>query len=165
MRIKLWTFIIFSSGPDICYCCSVAQSCMTLWNSMDCARLLCPILSPRVWSKLRSIELILPSNHFIHCCPPFLLPAIFPSIRMFPVSLLLTSGGQSIGTSASVFPMNIQGWFPLGLTGLIFLLSKGLSRVFSSIIIQKYQFFGAQPSLWSSSNMGLACHSLCVSNN
>ena len=73
----------------------------------------------------------------------------------FPVSQLFSSGSQSIGTSASVsvLPMNIQGWFPLGLTGLISLLSKGLSRVFPSIIVWKHQFLGTQPSLWSSSHL------------
>ena len=55
--------------------------------------------------------------------------------------------------AASVLPMNIQGWFPLGLTGLIFLLSKGLARVFSSTTIRKHQFFGAQPSLWTNSHI------------
>ena len=65
------------------------------------------------------------------------------------------SGGQSIGASASasVLPMNIQDWFPLGLTGWISLLSKRLSRVFSSITTQKHQFFGTQLSLWSSSQI------------
>ena len=62
---------------------------------------------------------------------------------------LFTSSGQSIGASASVLSMNIQGWFPLGLTGLISLLSKGLSRVFSNTTVQKHQFFSTQPSLWS----------------
>ena len=70
------------------------------------------------------------------------------------MSRLLTSGGQSIGASASasVFPMNSQSWFPLGLTGLISLQSKGLSRVFSNTTVWKHQFFGAQPSLWSNSH-------------
>ena len=69
------------------------------------------------------------------------------------MSLLFASNAQNIGASAlaSVLPMNVQGWFPLGLTGLICLKSKGLSRVFSSTMIQKQQFFGAQPSLWSNS--------------
>ena len=69
------------------------------------------------------------------------------------MSQLFTSGGQNIGASASAsgLPMDIQGWFPLGLTGLISLQSKGLSRVFSSTTVQKHQFFDAQPSLWSSS--------------
>ena len=66
---------------------------------------------------------------------------------------LFTSGDQSIGASASVLPMNIQGWFPLGLTGLISLLSKKLSKVFSSTIVQEHQFFSAQPSLWSNSQI------------
>ena len=62
-------------------------------------------------------------------------------------------GGQSIGPSASVLLMNIQSWFPLGLTGLISLLTKRLSRVFSSSTVQKHQFFSAQPSLWSNSHI------------
>ena len=63
------------------------------------------------------------------------------------------SGGQSIGALASVLPVNIQDLFPLGLTGLISLLSKGLSRVFSSTMIQKHKFFGAQLSLGSNSHI------------
>ena len=79
----------------------------------------------------------------------------FPASGSFPVNWLFSSGGQNIGasTSASVLPMNIQSWFPLGLTGLISLQSKGLWRVFSSTMIRKYQFFGAQPSLWSNSHV------------
>ena len=71
------------------------------------------------------------------------------------MSRLLTSGGQSIGASASapVLPMNIQGLFPLGLTSLISMQSKGLSRVFSSTTIQKHQLFGALLSLWSNSHI------------
>ena len=69
------------------------------------------------------------------------------------MSQLFTSGGQSIGASASVLPMNIQDWFPVGLTGLISLQSKGLSRVFSRTTIQKHQFFRAQPSSWSNSHI------------
>ena len=79
----------------------------------------------------------------------------FPTSGSFPVSPLFASGGQRTGTSAlaSVLPMNIQGWFPLRRTGLISLLSKGLSRVFSSIFssttVQKHQFFSSQtPSIW-----------------
>ena len=74
---------------------------------------------------------------------------------LFPISQFFTSGGQSIGTSssASVLPMDIQGWFPLGLTDLISLQSKGLSKVFSNTTVQKHRFFGTQPSLWSSSHI------------
>ena len=83
--------------------------------------------------KLKSIESLLPSNHFILCCPLSCLQS-FPASGSFPMSWLFASGGQSIwaSASASVLPVNIQGWFPLGLTGLISWLSQGLSRVFSS---------------------------------
>ena len=103
--------------------------------------------------KLMSIELVMPSNHLI-LCPRLLLPSIFPSIRVFSW-VNSASGDQSTGasTSASVLPVNIKSWFPLGLTGLISLLSKGLSRVLASTTVQKHQFFGAQPSLWSKSHI------------
>ena len=82
-------------------------------------------------------------------------PQSFPESGSFQMSQFFTSGGWSIGasTSASVFPMNTQGWFPLGLTGLISKMSKELSRVFSSTTVQKHQFCSAQPSLWSNSHM------------
>ena len=73
----------------------------------------------------------------------------------FPMNQLFTSDGQSIGASvsSSVLPMNIEGWLPLGLTSWISLQSKGLSRVFSSTTVGKYQFFVTQPSLWSNSHI------------
>ena len=82
---------------------------------------------------------------------PFSCLQSFPTSGSFPVGWLFAPGGQSIGVSASasVLPMNIQNWFPLGLTGLISLWSKGLSRVLPNTIVQKYHFFSAQPSLWS----------------
>ena len=83
---------------------------------------------------------------------PFSCFQSFPASGSFLMSRLFASGGQSIGASASVFPMNIQDWFPLGLTDLIPLPSKGLSSVFSNITVQKHQFFGTQPSLCSSSH-------------
>ena len=100
--------------------------------------------------KLMSIESMMLSNHVILCRPLLLLPSIFPSIRIFSVSWLFASGDQNIwaSASASVLPMNIQGWFPLGSTGVLSFQSKRLSRVFSSTTIQKRQFFGAQLSLW-----------------
>ena len=76
----------------------------------------------------------------------------FPPSGSFPVSRLSASGGQSIGASASVLPMSVQGWFPLGLPGWISLLSKGLSGVFSSTAVRKHQFFGTQLSLRSNSH-------------
>ena len=98
--------------------------------------------------KLMSIESVMPSKHLILCRPLLLLPSIFPSIRIVSNELALRPGGQSIGASASasVLPRNIQGWFLLGLTGLISLQSKGPSRVFSNTTVQKHQFFGAQSS-------------------
>ena len=87
--------------------------------------------------KFTSIESVMLSNRLILCCPFLVLPSAFPSVR---VSQLFASGGQSIGASAltSVLPMSIQSWFPLGLTDLISLLSKGPSRVFSSTTVQKH---------------------------
>ena len=99
--------------------------------------------------KLMSIESEIWSNHLILCHPLLLLPSIFPSIRVFSVSQLFASGGQSIGVSAlvSVLPMNIQDWFPLGWTGWI---SLGLSRVFSNSskasILWRSAFFTVQLS-------------------
>ena len=77
----------------------------------------------------------------------------FPASGSLTMSWLFASGGQSFGASASILPMNIQGWCPLGLTGLISLQSKGLSRVLSSTTIWKHQFFGIQPSLWPNSDI------------
>ena len=102
-----------------------------------------------------SIESVMPSNHFILCCPLYQdnesRLQSFPASGSFQMSQFLTSGSQSIGvsTSASVLPMNIQDWFPLGWTGWISLQSKGLSRVFSNTTVKKHQFFSAQLSLWS----------------
>ena len=93
--------------------------------------------------KLMSIESMMPSNHLIFCRPLLHLPSILPSIRVFPTSQFFAASGRSIGASASisVFPINIQDWFPLGLTGLISMQSKGLSRVFYNKKVQKHQFF------------------------
>ena len=100
--------------------------------------------------KLMSIESLMPSNHLLLCCPLLLLPSIFPCIRVFPRSFsAFHIRLQSIGTSTSVIPINIQDWFALGLTSLISLLSKGLPKVFPNIIVQKNQLFGTQSSLWS----------------
>ena len=121
-------------------------SCVWLCHPVDCST---PPLSFTIsWRllKLMSIELVMPSNYQY---PLLLLPSVFPASGSFPVNWLFTSGGKSIevSVSASVLPMNDQGWFPLGFTGLIFLMSKGLSRVFSSTTVQKHQLFSAQPHL------------------
>ena len=87
-------------------------------------------------------EAVMLSNHLILCLPLCLWPQSFPASGSFPMSWLFKSGGQRIGasTSASVLAMKIQGWFPLGLTGLISLLSKWLSRVFSSTSLKASDF-------------------------
>ena len=102
--------------------------------------------------RYTSNESVMLSNHLILCHPFSFCPQSFPASGSFPVSNLFASGCQSIGASASapVLPMSNQGWFPLGLTGLISLLSKGFSKVFSCNTIKKHQFFDAQPILWSS---------------
>ena len=130
---------------------SHVQLFATLWGAVSQASLSITISL----SLLKPIESVMPSNHLIFCGPLLLPPSIFPSIRVFSNELALRIRCQSIGASASasVLPINIQGWFPLGLTGLISLQSKGLSRVFSSTKIQKHQFFGTQPSLWSNSHI------------
>ena len=89
--------------------------------------------------KFISIHSVIPFKHLILCRPLLLLPSIFPG--SFPTSQLFASGGQSIGVSASasVLPMNIQYWFPLGWTGWISLQSKGLSRVFSNTTVQQFK--------------------------
>ena len=105
--------------------------------------------------KLMSINSVMPSNHLILSCPLVLLLQFFPASGSSLMSQLFKSGGQSIGASASasVLLMNIQDWFPLGLTGLISLKSKGLSRVFFNTTGQKHQFFSIQPSSWSNSHI------------
>ena len=100
-----------------------------------------------------SIESAMPSNHLILYWPLLLLPSIFPVSGSSPMSWLFTSNGQIIGASAWVLPMNIQGWFPLEWTDFISLLSRRLSRVFSSTTIWMHQFFDAQPSLLSNSHI------------
>ena len=144
------------------YCCSVGKSFPTPMVYMQHASLLCPPLSPRVCSD---------SYPLSWCCYlttststtlfSFCLQS-FPASGSFLMSQLFTSGGQNIGASASasVFPMNIQDWFPLALAGLTSLQSERFSRVFSSSTICKHQFFGAfkefqrtQLSLWPNSHI------------
>ena len=117
---------------------SVTQSCPTLCVPMDCSM---PGFSAH--HQLTSIESVMPSNHLILCCPLLLLPSIFPTSGSFQMSQFFASGSQSIrvSASASVPPINIQGWFPLGSTGLISLLFNGLSKVFTTV--RRHQFFSA----------------------
>ena len=125
------------------------------------------------WSflKLVSTESVVASSHLILCRPLLLLPSLFPSIRVFPMSQFFTSGGQIIGVSASasVLPMNIQDWFPLGLTGLISLQSQGLFKSLlqhhssETSILQCIAFFGVQlshPYMTTGKTIGLTRQTL-----
>ena len=134
---------------------AVAKPCPTICDPMKCSTPGFPALHylpefaqtfscPLSWWCHPTIS---PSLAPFSSCPQF-----FPASGSFSVNLLFSSGNQSIGVSVSVFPMNIQGWFPLGLTGSISLLSKESSRVFSSTTIWK-QFFSIQPSSCSNSHI------------
>ena len=130
-------FIAGEPGLLCCHCCSVAKSCVTSCKTPWTA------LSPGVCSNSCSLSwwcyLTISSSAtpFSFCLQSFLVSG------SFPISWIFASGGRSIraSASASVLPMNIQSWFPLGLTDFISLQSYGLSRVFSSTTIQKHQFF------------------------
>jgi len=139
-NIYIYNWITFSS----------AQSCPTLCDPMDCSTPGLPVhyqLPEFTQTHVHWVgDAIQPSHPVI---PFFSRLQSFPVSGSFPMSQLFVSGGQSIGVSASalVLPKNIQDWFPLECTGWIFLLSKGLSRVFSNTTVQKHQFFSTQFSL------------------
>ena len=103
--------------------------------------------------KLMSIRLIMPSNHLILCHPLLFLPSIFSSIRVFSNESALHIRWPKYWSFSISLSMNIQGWFPLGLTGLISWKSKGLLRIIPNITLQKHQFFSTQLSLWSNSHI------------
>ena len=123
----------------------------SLWpHGLQHTRLACPSSTPGAcsnwgpssqWWHTTTSSSVVPFSSCLQC---------FPASRTFPMSQLFKSGGQSIivSASASVLPVNVQGWFPLELTGLISLLSKGFSGVFSNTTVQKHQFFSTQLSLW-----------------
>ena len=128
----------------------------SLWpHGLHHIRPACPSPPPRTYSNSCPLSRWCHPTISSSVAPFSSCPQFFSASRSFPMSQLSASGGQRIGASASasVLPMNIQGWFPLGLTGLISLQSKGLSRVFSSTAVQKHQFFGAQSFLWSNSHI------------
>ena len=123
-------------------------------HGLQHTRLPCPSLSPGACSNS------CPLSRWCHpaissSVIPFSCPQSFPATESLPMSQLVASADQNIGAlaSVSVLPNNIQGWFPLWLTGLISLQSKGLSRVLSSTTVQKHLFFSAQLSLWSNSHI------------
>ena len=133
---------------------TVTQSCLTLCDSMDYSMPGFPV-------HHQHLEFTQTHTHGVSdAIQPYhpLAPVSshlqsFPASGFFQMSQVFATGGQSIAVSAStsVLPMNIQGWFPLGLTALISLLSKGPSRVFSNATVWSHQFFSTQPSLWSNS--------------
>ena len=125
----------------------------SLWpHGLQHTRLLCPSLFPRVCSDSCPLSWWCYPTISSSVAPFLLLPSVFLNIRVFSTEFF-TSGDQSIGASASttVLPMNIQDWFPSGLTGLISLQSKGFSRVFSAVL--NHQFFSAQPCLLCSAHI------------
>ena len=151
----MWsTGIIISSYASATYSVqfsSVAQSCPTLCNPMDCS-------TPGLPVQYQLPQFITNSCPLSQWCHPTTSSSVvpfssylqsFPASGSFQKSQFFSSGGQSFGVSASasVLPMNLQDWFPLGWTGWISLQSKRLSRVFSNTTVQKHQFFGTQLSL------------------
>ena len=134
---------------------SVAQSCPTLCKPMNRSTPGLPVhhyLPESTQTHVHRVDdAIQPSHPLSSPSPAFNLSQ--PALGSFPMSQFFESGSQMTGASVSVPPMNIQGWFPLGLTGLVSLQSKWLSRIFSITTVWEHQFFSAQPSLWSNSQV------------
>ena len=136
---------------------SVAQSCLTLCDPMDCSTPGLPVhCQPPELTQTRA-HWVGDANQPSHPLSSHLSSCLqsFPASGSFLMSQFFASGGQSIGASvsASVLQMNIQDWFPLGLIGLISLQFKELLRGFSNTTVQKHHFFSAQLSLWSNSHI------------
>ena len=135
---------------------SVAQSCPTLCDPIDCSTLGFPVHHQLLESTQTHVHRVGDAIQLSHPLSSLSPPAfnLFQYHSLF--QWVSSSGSQCIGVSAlasSVLPMNIQDWFPLGWTGWISLQSKGLSRVFSNTTVQKHQFFAAQLSLWSKTHI------------
>ena len=146
-KYSFFTPCTFAFNALLLFSCSVMSNSLQL-HGIQQARLPCPSPSPRVHSDSCPLSWWCHPTISSSVVPFSFCPQSFPASGSFPMSRLFTSGGQSIGASASVLPVNIQGWSPLR---LISLLSKGLSGVFCSTTIRRHQFFGALPSLRSSS--------------
>ena len=142
----------------MCYsrdcCCSVAKLDPTFCNPMECTTPGFPVLHYLQKLAQTHVHWVSDAIQTVSVALFLSCPQFFQTLGSFPISQLFESGDQSIGASisASVLPVNFQGWFPLELTGLI-LLPKGLSRVISSTTVQKHLFFSAQPSLWFNSHI------------
>ena len=137
-------------------CCSVTNSCLTLQPpGLQNARLPYPLQSPRACSNSRALSQWCYPTISSSVALFFSCPQSYPASGPFPMNQLFTPSDQSIRASASAsdFPMNIQGWFPLVLTDLISLLSKELSRVFYNTTVQKFKFFSTKLTSWSISHI------------
>ena len=132
------------------FSCSVVFDSVTPWITARQPSL--SITNPWSSLKLTSIELVMSSSHLILCRPLLFLPPILPSVRVFSNESALRIRWTKYWSFILSPSMNIQCWFPLELTGLIFLQSSGLSGVFSSTTFWKHQFFSTQSSLWSSNH-------------
>ena len=150
LLIKSWTK--WTKVPIV-----VVQSLSHVWfcDPVDCSMPGFPILQSLLEFAQTHVHWVSDAIQSSHLRSPTSPVLSLSQHQSLPMSQLFTSGGQSIGasTSASILPVNIQGWFPLGFTGLISLQSRGLSRVFSSNALPKHQFFGTHPSLCSSSHI------------
>ena len=147
------TSLWYCNDGFVSLCCySVSKSCLTICNPMNCSPADFPVLHYHPEFAQTHVhwvcDAIQPSRLLSLPSPPALYLSQCQGLFQLVGSL-----HQVTSALASVLPMNIQGWFPLGMTGLISLLSKELLTVFCSIIILKHQFFGAQPSLWSNSHI------------
>ena len=134
------------------FSCSDVSDSLRLYG-LHLSRLPCSSPTPRACSNSCPLSLWCHPTISSSVVPFSSCLRFFPAPGSCPMGQFFASGGQNIGGSASALPMNIQDWFPLGLTGLISLHSKGLSRVFSNTTVQKPQFFSAQFSLWSNSHI------------
>ena len=146
-------FMSMWKHSSVQFSCSVVSD--SLWlHGLHHARLLCPSPTPGAYLNSWPLNWWCHPTNTSSVIPFSILLQSFPASGSFQRSQFLTSGGQSIEVSAStsVLPMNIQDWFPWGLTGWISLQSKGLSRVFSNTTVQKHQFFSTQPSFYSNSH-------------
>ena len=148
-RLKLELVLLITHSGPLYIVVVHLLSCIQLFvwpHGLQHTRLSCPSSSLGIHSNSSPLNWWCHSSISSSVTPFSSCPQSFPASGSFPVSWLFTSGGQCIGASTSVLPMNIEGWLPLGLTGLITLLSKGLSRVFHSTTVWKHQFFSTQPS-------------------
>ena len=161
---KRWIVRFFLNFSSVQFSCSLISNSLRP-HGLQHARLLLELTQTHVHWVGDAIQPSHPRSSLSSCLQSF------PASGSFPMSQFFPSSGESIGASASapVLPMNIQNWFPLGLTGVISVLSKGLSKVFSNTTVQNHQFFVVQPCLWSNShsihnywkNHSFACMDFC----